>query len=139
MESDAAPITLLVVEDDPDLAQILQELLEEEGYGVRVARTGREAFEWLRFNVPSLIVLDLLIPDIAGWEFDAKRRQDPRLAEVPVVVTSGLPPRVAAARGMKAVARLAKPYAIDDLLSIVRDHARPAAIFDPTAETIDFC
>ncbi len=130
--------TILVVEDDPDLSSLLEELLHEEGFEVFVARTGKAAFGWLGEHVPSLIVLDLLIPDMAGWEFDERRRRDPRLAYVPVVVTSGLPEAAAAASPVEAVARLPKPYRIEDLFRVIRANARPGPLFDVTAETAEF-
>lgn len=137
IEAQAAPITLLVLEDDPDISFLVEELLVAEGFDVHVARTAGEAFRWLETHVPSLILLDLLVPDMPGWEFDARRRADPRLAGVPLIVSSGLPAAAMEERPIDAVARLAKPYRIEELFTLIRRHARPGPIFDPSAETVE--
>ena len=77
------------MEDDSDLRQALSDILRDEGYSVAMAADGREALERLRRDLrPSLILLDLTMPVMNGWQFRAEQRQDPALSAIPVVVLS---------------------------------------------------
>ena len=80
---------VLVVEDDPDVADMLSELLGLEGYRVMQAREGREALALLRGGAtPDVILLDLMMPEMNGWQFRQAQLADARFAKVPVVVLS---------------------------------------------------
>jgi len=112
---------VMVVEDDRAVRETLQELLEAEGYQVRPAANGREALEGLRAGArrPRLILLDLRMPVMDGWQFRAEMRRDPALSSIPVVVMSadaGLERTVA---GMEVAAVLAKPVPLARLLDTV--------------------
>ena len=81
--------SILIVEDDADLREALSEVLRDEGYTVAMAADGREALDHLRRQShPSLILLDLTMPVMNGWQFRAEQRQDPDLSGIPVVVLS---------------------------------------------------
>jgi CheY-like chemotaxis protein len=81
--------TILIVEDDSDLREALSAVLRDEGYTVAMAADGREALDCLRRqSPPSLILLDLTMPVMNGWQFRAEQRQDPALSGIPVVVLS---------------------------------------------------
>src|SRR4051812_16908814 len=79
---------VLVVDDDPDICMILQDVLESEGCAVLVAHNGREALGVLRDRLPDVIVLDLMMPVMDGWEFAAQLQQEPLWRDIPVVVVS---------------------------------------------------
>ena len=80
---------ILIVEDDSDLREALSEVLRDEGYAVAMAADGREALDHLRRESrPSLILLDLTMPVMNGWQFRDEQRRDPDLSEIPVVVLS---------------------------------------------------
>ena len=80
---------ILIVEDDSDLREALSEVLRDEGYTVAMATDGREALDHLkRESRPSLILLDLTMPVMNGWQFRDEQRRDPDLSEIPVVVLS---------------------------------------------------
>jgi CheY-like chemotaxis protein len=80
---------ILVVEDDDDIRDSLKELLEEEGYAVEVAGNGQQALLQLRSEpLPELILLDLMMPVMDGWQLQTELQQDPQLAGIPVVVIS---------------------------------------------------
>jgi CheY-like chemotaxis protein len=81
---------VLIVEDEADLREALSEILRDEGYAVANAAHGREALECLRGESPrpSVILLDLTMPVMNGWQFRAEQREDPDLCEIPVVVLS---------------------------------------------------
>src|SRR5688500_12674666 len=80
---------VLIVEDDIDIRDALSQILEEEGYTVATAANGQEALDVLRSGPPPrLILLDLMMPVMNGWQFRAEQRNDPALASIPVVVIS---------------------------------------------------
>jgi CheY-like chemotaxis protein len=80
---------VLIVEDDTDLRETLSQILKDEGYRVWSAEHGRAALECLRDgSKPCLILLDLTMPVMNGWQFRAEQREDPDLATIPVVVIS---------------------------------------------------
>ena len=82
--------TILLIEDDPDLREVTALLLEREGYAVLSAEDGVAALEMLDLvdEVPGLVLLDLNMPRMNGWEFLSAQRRDPRIAAVPVLVLS---------------------------------------------------
>lgn len=85
-------LKILVVDDDDAILGSLRDLLESEGYGVDVAHDGREALEKLaRMDPPQLILLDLKMPVMDGWQFLSERSRDAKSPKVPVVLLSGLP------------------------------------------------
>ncbi|MBN1239187.1 MAG: response regulator [Gammaproteobacteria bacterium] len=82
---------LLIVEDDHDTRRLLQELLQVEGFEVQTASDGREALNVLnRSPAPDIILLDLMMPYMTGWEVVAEVRKVQRLAGIPIVVISSL-------------------------------------------------
>jgi CheY-like chemotaxis protein len=111
----------MVVEDDADTRELIVELLHDDGYAVVSAGNGREALDASRglAGAPSIILLDLMMPIMNGWEFLDERRHDPSLAGVPVLVLSADPTRqLAAQQGVAAV--IAKPFDLTRLLRLVR-------------------
>jgi CheY-like chemotaxis protein len=80
---------VLIVEDDLDIRDALSQILEEEGYAVATAGNGLEALDLLRQGPPPrIILLDLMMPVMNGWQFRAEQRSDPALSAIPVVVIS---------------------------------------------------
>jgi CheY-like chemotaxis protein len=115
------PRSVLIVEDDDDIRISLAESLALYGYEVALARDGQEALDRLRSGLPQprLILLDLMMPGVDGWQFRAEQEKDPRLSEIPVVVLSaveGITPS-----GVKE--HLTKPVDMAVLLSTVDKHA----------------
>lgn len=82
--------TILVVEDDHDIRVGVRSLLEDEGFRVVTVTNGVAALETLERGrqAPSLIILDLMLPVMDGWEFAARLRQRPKLAGIPIVIMS---------------------------------------------------
>jgi CheY-like chemotaxis protein len=112
--------TVLVIEDDSDTREVLCEILSGDGYRAVPARNGREAFEILGSGLrPCLILLDMLMPGMDGWQFRRAQQADEDLARIPVVVVSGVKAtRNSALRG-GAVAFLPKPIRPETLLETV--------------------
>jgi CheY-like chemotaxis protein len=116
--SRAAPgACILLVEDDELLRGAMQMVLEWEGYRVACAGDGRQALDYLRAGErPALILLDMMLPGLDGWQFRQEQRRDPGLAAVPVVVVSGLD----SAGCPDAAAHVRKPFAPQELLEAIR-------------------
>jgi DNA-binding response OmpR family regulator len=109
--------TVLVVEDDPELRDGLSVLLAQAGYAVATAGDGVEALACLRAtSLLQLIVLDLMLPTMDGFEFRVHQLQDANLASIPVVVLSGGDDLERKAQGLGAIATLRKPLDPDALL-----------------------
>jgi CheY-like chemotaxis protein len=118
----ACPL-ILVVEDDRAIREVLTDVLESEGYQVLNAANGRDAIQLLQSSTPPcLILLDLMMPVMNGWQFRDVQRQDPALAPVPVVVISAdsdLPIKAAA---IEANDFLKKPIELNRLLNTVEQY-----------------
>jgi CheY-like chemotaxis protein len=114
---------ILIVEDDRDIRETLAEILVDEGYQVAVAANGEEALRRLRgVQAPCVILLDLMMPVMDGWEFRRRQQQDPGLATVPVIVVSGDGNIAQKATGIGAAGYLLKPIHLDTLLDTIRLH-----------------
>ena len=118
-----API--LVVEDDADIRSGVAEVLREEGYDVATAAHGAEALEWLRTgNSASLILLDLMMPVMDGWEFRGEQLRDPRAARIPVVVLSGAGDVGQHASSLGVDGFLVKPLNLGDLFGAAERYCK---------------
>ena len=112
---------MLIVEDDADLRDMMAQLLSLEGFQAHTVANGREALDYmLAGDFPEVILLDLMMPVMDGWEFRRQQQRDPGMAEVPVVVLSALDP--ARAGDLDAKAFLKKPLDFDRLLELVRQY-----------------
>jgi CheY-like chemotaxis protein len=119
----SAECPVLIVEDDEDLRDMMAQMLTIEGYRTATAANGREALDYLHHTEkPHVILLDLMMPVMDGWEFRRQQKADPELAPVPVIVLSALDPGRAAT--VDADAFLKKPLDFDRLLELVRTHCR---------------
>lgn len=108
-----------IVEDDVEFRNMLRELLEEEGYKVLALANGAEALEALRGGVtPHVILLDVAMPVMDGFDFLRQRNEDPRLAAVPVVLVTNAKPHERPTVGVSDVVR--KPIDIDEILFAIK-------------------
>ena len=112
--------TVLIVDDEPDVCSILRVVLEKRGVAVRTANDGREALDEIDRRRPDLIVLDLKMPRLNGYQVFAQLRSDPSRRNIPIIVVTGLTQESDRndeewARRMEADGFLTKPFDIDDL------------------------
>ncbi len=124
--------TILIVEDELDLQQILAYNLEHAGYAVRVAGTGREALRLAQEEPPQLVLLDLMLPDMPGTQICKQLKEDPRTQAVPVVMLTARGEESDRVLGFELGADdyVVKPFSVRELLlrtqAILRRHAVPA-------------
>ena len=108
---------LLIVEDDDGARVALGEIFDIEGYRVATCTNGRDALEYLHsYPPPDVIILDLQMPIMNGWQFRREQSRDAKLAKVPVVVITAFQ----APRNIDADEIVQKPIDIERLLSVVR-------------------
>jgi len=115
--------SILVVEDDPDIRDVVGDVLALRGYRVTCAGHGLEALEILRATAekPRLILLDLSMPVMDGWAFLAAQASDPSIDAIPVVVMTAVPTLTAPYPGTACTRTLRKPIALADLIHAIRD------------------
>lgn len=108
-----------IVEDDAEFRNMLRELLEEENYRVIAVGNGAEALEKLRgASIPSVILLDVSMPVMDGFDFLRHRKDDPQLSAVPVVLVTNAKPHERPTAGVNDVVR--KPIDIDEILFAIK-------------------
>jgi CheY-like chemotaxis protein len=113
---------ILIVDDDADIRDSLQDFFEDQGFAVVTAKDGGDALERLaQGDPPRVVILDLLMPVLNGGQVYAHMRADPRLADVPVIVSTSDP-----SRAPSGVEVIKKPLNLDRLLRAVRGHCQPA-------------
>ena len=115
-----APKKVLLVEDDLDVRDTLQDLLESEGLDVIPAANGKQAIDFLTLNDPpgaDLVILDLMMPLVSGWEVLDVLTSDASLRRIPVIVLSALQ----VSRPDRALEIVRKPFALETLVSSIRN------------------
>jgi CheY-like chemotaxis protein len=119
--SDRVGALVLVVDDDTDLRKMTADVLACNGYGVIQAQHGREGIARLVQDTPDLVVLDLNMPVMDGWEFCAEQQRllDGRLASIPVVLVTGAEGAGAHGLTLKAVGVVEKPFDPERLLATI--------------------
>ena len=113
---------VLLVEDDPDLRLMMATVLEMEGHEVVVAVNGVEAFNLARAHLPSLIILDLMMPAMSGEEFRSAQLANDAIRKIPVVVVSAHHDALKIARRLKAAGCFTKPLKFDAFTRFVKRH-----------------
>jgi CheY-like chemotaxis protein len=111
---------ILLVEDDDDIREAAAELLRAAGFAVAAAANGREALEKLTAREPwELIVLDLMMPIMDGWEFRRAQLADAAAREIPVLVMTGISDASDAQRRLGTAGAITKPFTTQALLEAV--------------------
>lgn len=111
---------ILIVEDEPELAELLERFLRRHGFSTAVAGDGLSACRLINTLRPDLILLDLMLPELDGWEVCRLIRKipDPGLARIPIIMLSALHAAENRAQGLKLGANdyIAKPYSLKQVL-----------------------
>lgn len=113
--------SVLVVDDDPSIRKMIVAALRRDGYTFLEAPNGRDALDLMREQQPDVVVLDLMMPILSGWDVLRERQQDADLSRIPVIVVSAnRDPDVAVAVNAGICAFLPKPFDIGALSALVR-------------------
>ncbi len=114
---------VLVIENEPNVQKIVKANLTASGYQVLVAADGEEGLRLAQMEYPSLILLDLKMPGISGWDVLAALKADKKLREIPVIIMTASSRKgvESKAHSMGAVDFLEKPFNIDELLHKVKE------------------
>lgn len=115
--------TILIVDDNADTRESLHYFLEGCGYGVVEATTGRDTLDKLQGGTrPCVILLDLLMPEMDGFQFRKAQLRDPEWAAIPVIAYSALHQFAANATRLAADAYLTKPFELNALRDLIEAH-----------------
>ena len=110
--------TVLVIDDEITIVEMLSALLEGEGLQVKTAYNGQEGLEHLAKVRPSIVVSDVMMPVLDGWELCRRMQADPRYQSIPLVLMSAL--RTAPdLEGCHYSALLKKPFELDEMLHTI--------------------
>ena len=124
VERDPSPKDVLVVEDEPYLCDLIADVLEAEGHTTRKASNGLDALEMVAERKPELVLLDLMMPVMDGWEFMTELRANPAWRDVPVVIITAVYDVAKSQNITEARAVITKPFDIEQLSDVVRRYAR---------------
>jgi DNA-binding NarL/FixJ family response regulator len=111
------------VDDEPGLREAVKEYLQESGFGVRVASNAREGWELIQQNTPDLVISDVMMPQVDGYQFLKQLRDDPRFASLPVIFLTAKGMTSDRIQGYQAGvdAYLPKPFDPDELIAIINN------------------
>ena len=119
--------TILVVDDEPDFCSIVQNQLEKEGFEVEIAYNGIEGLEKVRANPPDAIVLDVMMPEMDGYEVCRKLKADEKYEDIPIVLLTAVASHVTSTRyshrdGMSTEADdyIAKPASAEEIMESIK-------------------
>jgi CheY-like chemotaxis protein len=122
------PFCVLVVDDDPSIRRMIVAALRRDGYVFREAPNVKEALDLMRSEHPNVVVLDLMMPILSGWDVLQARELEPALKEIPVIIISAnRAPEVATAVDKGICAFLPKPFDIGALSALVRSCLQPGS------------
>src|SRR5215468_2218844 len=116
------PSRVLIVEDEPDISDLLAFHLGREGYDVSRSRTGLEALQQVRARIPDLVLLDLMLPGMDGLDVCRRLRQDPATATLPIVMLTAKGEEVDRVLGLELGADdyIVKPFSPKEVVARVR-------------------
>lgn len=126
---------VLVVDDDPSIRRLLVVILRGQGYQTLEASNGREALAAMRAGSPDIVILDLLMPEVSGWDVLRERAADPSLLRIPMIVASAS--NIHESRVDVLAAQvcgvIAKPFDLDTVLTTLTDCLEHPGVLAPVA------
>ncbi len=129
---------ILVVEDEPDLLELLRTHFKDEGFAIATATNGVDAIRKARSLAPDLIILDVMLPELDGFAVCEILRRNEETAKVPILMVTGLTSQLTRCAGIESGATdfVTKPVTPDEIVSRVKDLLQPrspAAVAGPGA------
>ena len=121
--------TILIVDDEKDILDSLSGFLKRSGYGVFTAETGKEGLRLAKKEPPSLIILDLMLPDIDGSDIAAELLQNPTTREVPIIFLTSVVTKAEQEASGELIANrciVAKPCRSEEILELIKNRIGPA-------------
>ena len=117
---------ILVVDDHEQIRDSISEILELQGYEVKTAINGKDAMDQVGGFQPDLIVTDILMPDMDGYELMMKKWTDQQIYEVPIVVVSAMVSKydIAAGKALGAIKYITKPFKAQELIEAVAEFVK---------------
>ena len=114
---------ILIVDDEPNIVVPLEFLMQENRYETRVAENGEDALELISSWRPDLVLLDIMLPGMDGYEVCRKIRENPDVKGTRIVFLSAMAHSVDIAKGMELAADeyIIKPFAVSDVVDRVRE------------------
>ncbi|HET6252012.1 MAG TPA: response regulator [Tepidisphaeraceae bacterium] len=121
---------VLVVEDDPEINRLIGDYVEFAGFHYVAALDGRHALSEMNERIPCAVVLDLMLPDVSGWEVCRRIKGDRQTQDVPVIILTALDNDDARSEGMRSGASeyMTKPFDPDQLLALLKKYAGAAVL-----------
>jgi DNA-binding response OmpR family regulator len=113
---------ILSIEDDPEMSTLIQLIFERKGHRVIGVRRGEIGLEFLRSLKPDVLLLDLMLPDVDGWDIYRQMKGDKELSKVPIIIVSARSQMQDAALGFKVIDNdrfIEKPFEIQELINAV--------------------
>ncbi len=113
---------ILSIEDDPEMSSLIQLIFERKGHRVIGARRGELGLELIKSLKPDVLLLDLMLPDIDGWELYRQMKTDKELAKVPIIIVSARSEEQDAANGFHVIDNdrfIQKPFEVKELIDTV--------------------
>ena len=113
---------ILSIEDDPEMSSLIQLIFERKGHRVIGARRGELGLELIKSLKPDVLLLDLMLPDIDGWELYRQMKTDKELAKVPIIIVSARSEEQDAASGFHVIDNdrfIQKPFEVKELIDTV--------------------
>ncbi|MBV6654485.1 MAG: response regulator [Mameliella sp.] len=114
---------ILLIEDTPNIRENIAEYFEIKGYSVATAENGKEGWEALQNQTPDLVICDVKMPKLSGFEIKARANQDEKLKDIPFVFLSAAAQKADISKGKALGARayLTKPFDMNELLKLVEE------------------
>lgn len=119
-------LRILSIEDDPEMRGLIQLIFERQGHRVIGVKQGDFGLEFLQSLKPDVLLLDLMLPDIDGWDVYQQMKDDDELAKIPVIIISARNPEQDAAEGHQVIGNdrfIEKPFEIKNLIHTVNEVA----------------
>ncbi len=128
---------IMVVDDEPDVVDLVRLVLESDGFDVVTAYSGKEALEKIDKDLPDLVLLDIMMPGMDGWEVYSRIRANPKTKDVPVAMLTAKSQSIDKMIGLHVVKvddYITKPFGRSELLERVKRILKEKGKLQPAAK-----